>query len=143
MANDIGMTIRKGSVVSFLPCLVAFWGFHPYMFFHFFKCSFCYLYSLPCNLLLLGSLSHSLISNGIGIIEASMPIIDHEYLRTLVLHNCPQVDSFVPSPHSQTVQLGNEASNMPFHSEPLNRGEVGKLYIAMKLLMEHSQFNKN
>ena len=36
MAKDIGMTIRKGIVVSFLPCLVAFWGFHPYtcMFFH-------------------------------------------------------------------------------------------------------------
>ena len=27
MAKDIGMTIRKGIVVSFLPCLVAFWGF--------------------------------------------------------------------------------------------------------------------
>ena len=39
-AKDIGMTIRKGIVVSFLPCLVAFWGFHPYMFFHFFKCFF-------------------------------------------------------------------------------------------------------
>ena len=39
-AKDIGMTIRKGIVVSFLPCLVAFWGFHPYMCFHFFKCSF-------------------------------------------------------------------------------------------------------
>ena len=24
------MIIRKGIVVSFLPCLVAFWGFHPY-----------------------------------------------------------------------------------------------------------------
>ena len=24
MAKDIGMTIRKGNVVSFLPCLVAF-----------------------------------------------------------------------------------------------------------------------
>ena len=30
MAKDIGMTIRKGIVVPFLPCLVAFWGFHPY-----------------------------------------------------------------------------------------------------------------
>ena len=28
--KGIGMTIRKGIVVSFLPCLVAFWGFHPY-----------------------------------------------------------------------------------------------------------------
>ena len=37
MAKDIGMTIRKGIVVPFLPCLVAFWGFHPYMFF---KCFF-------------------------------------------------------------------------------------------------------
>ena len=44
IAKDIGMTIRKGIVVSFLPCLVAFWGFHPYMFFHFFKCFFCYLF---------------------------------------------------------------------------------------------------
>ena len=40
MAEDIGMTIYKGIVVSFLPCLVAFWGFHPYMFFHFLKCFF-------------------------------------------------------------------------------------------------------
>ena len=46
MAKDIGMTIRKGIVVSFLPRLVAFWGFHPYMFFHFFKCFFCYLFLL-------------------------------------------------------------------------------------------------
>ena len=46
MAKDIGMTIRKGIVVPFLPCLVAFWGFHPYMFFHFFKCFFCYLFLL-------------------------------------------------------------------------------------------------
>ena len=38
MAKYIGMTIRKGIVVSFLPRLVAFWGFHPYMFFHFLKC---------------------------------------------------------------------------------------------------------
>ena len=29
MAKDIGITICKGIVVSFLPCLVAFWGFHP------------------------------------------------------------------------------------------------------------------
>ena len=46
MAKDIGMTIRKGIVVPFLPCLVAFWGFHPYMFFHFFKMFFCYLFLL-------------------------------------------------------------------------------------------------
>ena len=25
------MGVRKGTVVSFLPCLVVFWGFHPYM----------------------------------------------------------------------------------------------------------------
>ena len=31
MAKDIGMPIRKGIVVPFLPCLVAFWGFHPYV----------------------------------------------------------------------------------------------------------------
>ena len=36
MAKDIGMTICKGIVVPFLPCLVAFWGFRPHMFFHFF-----------------------------------------------------------------------------------------------------------
>ena len=41
LAKDIGMTIRKGIVVSFLPCLVAFWGFHPYVFF---QCSFCYFF---------------------------------------------------------------------------------------------------
>ena len=40
MAKDIGMTICKSIVVSFLPCLVAFLAFHPYMFFHFFKCFF-------------------------------------------------------------------------------------------------------
>ena len=43
MAKDIGMTIRKGIVVSFLPCLVAFWGFHPN---RFFQCFFCYLFLL-------------------------------------------------------------------------------------------------
>ena len=32
MAKDIGMTIRKRIVVSFLPCLVAFLAFHPYKF---------------------------------------------------------------------------------------------------------------
>ena len=40
MAKDIGMTIRKGIVVSFLP---SFWGLHPYTFF---KCFFCYLFLL-------------------------------------------------------------------------------------------------
>ena len=39
MAKDIGMTIRKGIVVPFLPCLVAFGDSIP-MFFHFFKCFF-------------------------------------------------------------------------------------------------------
>ena len=46
MSKDIGMTIRKGIVVPFLPCLVAFWGFHPYMSFHFFLMFFCYLFLL-------------------------------------------------------------------------------------------------
>ena len=41
MAKDIGMTIRKSIVVSFLPCLVAFLAFHPYVFFHFFVTCFC------------------------------------------------------------------------------------------------------
>ena len=36
MAKDIGMTIRKGIVVSFLPCLVAFWEFHSFHFFYVF-----------------------------------------------------------------------------------------------------------
>ena len=43
MAKDIGMTIRKSIVVSFLPCSVAFLAFHPYMFFQYF---FCYLFLL-------------------------------------------------------------------------------------------------
>ena len=43
MAKDIGMTIRKSIVVSFLPCLVAFLAFHPYSFF---KMFFCYLFLL-------------------------------------------------------------------------------------------------
>ena len=43
MAKDIGMTIRKSIVVSFLPCSVAFLEFHPYTFF---QCFFCYLFLL-------------------------------------------------------------------------------------------------
>ena len=43
MAKDIEMTICKGIVVSFLPCLVAFWGFHPYMFFQCFFVSYLFL----------------------------------------------------------------------------------------------------
>ena len=31
MAKDIGMTIRKSIVVSFLPCLVAFLAFHVFL----------------------------------------------------------------------------------------------------------------
>ena len=31
MANDVGTAIRKSIVVWFLPCLVAFLGYHPYM----------------------------------------------------------------------------------------------------------------
>ena len=49
MTKDIGMTIRKGIVVSFLPCLVAFWGFHSYMFFHFFKCFFATYIMVQCS----------------------------------------------------------------------------------------------
>ena len=33
-SKHIGMGIRKSIVVSFLSCLDAFWGFHPYMSFH-------------------------------------------------------------------------------------------------------------
>ena len=43
VGKDIGITIRKGIVVSFLPCLLAFWGFHPSMFF---QNVFCYLFLL-------------------------------------------------------------------------------------------------
>ena len=51
MAKDIGMTIRKSIVVSFLPCLVAFLAYHPYIFFHFLKMFFCYfISSIPVNL---------------------------------------------------------------------------------------------
>ena len=35
IANDVGTAIHKRIVVLFLPCLVAFLGFHPYML-HFF-----------------------------------------------------------------------------------------------------------
>ena len=48
MLKDIEMGVRKGTVVphhSFLPCLVTFWGFHPYMSFHFFEMFFRDLYS--------------------------------------------------------------------------------------------------
>ena len=34
--QDIGMVIRESSVVSFLPCLVTFLRFHPYLFLLFF-----------------------------------------------------------------------------------------------------------
>ena len=32
--GKMGMTILKSIVVPFLPCLVAFLAFHPYIFFH-------------------------------------------------------------------------------------------------------------
>ena len=35
LTKDIRIVIRKSIVVSFLPCLDAFCGFHPYMSFHF------------------------------------------------------------------------------------------------------------
>ena len=43
MAKDIGITICKSIVVSFLPCLVAFLAFHPFHFFlmFFFVTCFC------------------------------------------------------------------------------------------------------
>ena len=37
MAKDIGMTIRKGIVLPFLPCLVAFWDSVPICSFIFFN----------------------------------------------------------------------------------------------------------
>ena len=46
MAKDIGMSIRKSIVVSFLhvhvPCLLAFLAFHPYMYFHFYQPGACF-----------------------------------------------------------------------------------------------------
>ena len=38
MAKDVGMAIRKSIMLLFLPCFVAFLGFHPYMLLHFLKC---------------------------------------------------------------------------------------------------------
>ena len=35
MAKDVGTAIRKSIVVLFLPCLVSFLRFHPYMVLHF------------------------------------------------------------------------------------------------------------
>ena len=49
MAKDIGMTIRKGIVVPFLLCLVAFWGFHPYVLSFFFGyLNICFLDICVC-----------------------------------------------------------------------------------------------
>ena len=46
MSKGIGMGIRKGTVVSFVPTLlVAFWGIHPYISVHFFKCFFVICFS--------------------------------------------------------------------------------------------------
>ena len=40
MLKDIVMGVCKGILWCrlFLPCLVTFWGFHPYMSFHFLFC---------------------------------------------------------------------------------------------------------
>ena len=65
MEKDVGTAIRKSIVVSFLPCLFAFWGFHPYMVPHFFKCFFCNLFlsffgggrNIPCR-----DVNHDLIA---------------------------------------------------------------------------------
>ena len=46
MAKYVGMTIGKGIAVSFLPCSVAFWGFHPYNVLSYFFMCFCYLFLL-------------------------------------------------------------------------------------------------
>ena len=45
MSKDIGMGVRKGTVVSFVPTLfIAFWGFHPYYVCSFFKMFSCDLF---------------------------------------------------------------------------------------------------
>ena len=41
-----GTATHKSIVVSFLPCLVAFLGFHPYMVLHFF-CNFISVRTYP------------------------------------------------------------------------------------------------
>ena len=46
MAEDTGMTIRKSIVVSFLPCLVAFFGIPSLYVLSFFTNVFCYLFLL-------------------------------------------------------------------------------------------------
>ena len=46
MAKDIGMTICKSIVVSFLPCSVAFFGIPSLYVLSFFKMFFCYLFLL-------------------------------------------------------------------------------------------------
>ena len=49
MAKDVGTAIHKfkvAVVVSFLPCLVTFLGFHPTWFFIFFTMFFCNLFLL-------------------------------------------------------------------------------------------------
>ena len=33
--ENVGIVFCKSIVVSFVPCLIAFLGFHPYMLFHF------------------------------------------------------------------------------------------------------------
>ena len=50
MAKDIGMTIRKGIVVPFLPCLVAFWDSIPICSFIFLNVFFVTLYISTCSL---------------------------------------------------------------------------------------------
>ena len=57
MAKDVGTAIHKfkvAVVVSFLPCLVTFLGFHPTWFFIFFKCffvtCFCWLFGEKLSL---------------------------------------------------------------------------------------------
>ena len=44
LAIDVGTAIRKSIVVLFLPCLVAFLGFHPYMVPHLFFCNLFLLF---------------------------------------------------------------------------------------------------
>ena len=40
MSKDVTMAIRKSIAVLLLPCLVTFWGCHPYMLFNFCNCFF-------------------------------------------------------------------------------------------------------
>ena len=67
LAKDVGTAIHKSIMMSFLPCLVAFLGFHPYMVPHFFLCFLCNLFLLffcgeKCSMQRYVVINHDLIA---------------------------------------------------------------------------------